>query len=244
MPANRTRLAAVLRVSTTKQVDSGLGLEAQREAIAAFAKREGFSVVSEWSDEGVSGGACMDQRPGLSGAVAAVLGGEADFVVVAKMDRLSRDPLCVMTIERLLAKKNSRVLSAAGEGTEDDSPAAVLMRRILAAVSENEKALVSVRTKAALAQKKARGERIGRPPFGFCVDADGALALHPDNFSKLRMAVEMHEGGVKQREIGVFLGCSEANVSKRLKRWKVGRRCSVEKLDRFVHEEILDRGEA
>ena len=186
----------------------------------------------------------MDQRPGLSGAVAAVLGGEADFVVVAKMDRLSRDPLCVMTIERLLAKKNSRVLSAAGEGTEDDSPAAVLMRRILAAVSENEKALVSVRTKAALAQKKARGERIGRPPFGFCVDADGALALHPDNFSKLRMAVEMHEGGVKQREIGDFLGCSEANVSKRLKRWKVGRRCSVEKLDRFVHEEILDRGEA
>ena len=241
MPANRTRLAAVLRVSTSKQVDSGLGLEAQREAVAAFAKREGFSIVSEWSDEGVSGTACMDKRPGLSGAVAAVLSGEADFIVVAKMDRLSRDPLCQMTIERLLAKKDSRVLSAAGEGTEDDSPAAVLMRRILSAVSENEKALVSVRTKAALAQKKARGERLGRPPFGFCVDAEGHLALHPTNFAKLRMAVEMSEGGHKQREIGEFLGCSEANVSKRLKRWKEGRRCSVEKLDQFVMEQILER---
>ena len=240
MPASRTRLAAVLRVSTSKQVDSGLGLEAQREAVAAFAKREGFSIVSEWSDEGVSGTACMDKRPGLSGAVAAVLSGEADFIVVAKMDRLSRDPLCQMTIERLLAKKDSRVLSAAGEGTEDDSPAAVLMRRILAAVSENEKALVSVRTKAALAQKKARGERLGRPPFGFCVDA-GRLALHPVNFSRLSQAVEMSENGVKQREIGEFLGCSEANVSKRLKRWKVGRRASLEKLHEFVTEQVLER---
>ena len=244
MPASRTRLAAVLRVSTSKQVDSGLGLQAQREAIAAFAKREGFSIVSEWSDEGVSGTACMDKRPGLSGAVAAVLSGEADFIVVAKMDRLSRDPLCQMTVERLLAKKDSRVLSAAGEGTEDDSPAAVLMRRILAAVSENEKALVSVRTKAALAQKKARGERLGRPPFGFCVDAGGQLALHPVNFSKLNQAVEMSENGVKQREIGEFLGCSEPNVSRLLKRWKVGRRASLEKLHEFVTEQVLEQKEA
>jgi DNA invertase Pin-like site-specific DNA recombinase len=244
MPANRTRLAAVLRVSTSKQVDSGLGLQAQREAIAAFAKREGFTVVSEWSDEGVSGGACMDKRPGLSGAVAAVLSGEADFIVVAKMDRLSRDPLCQMTIERLLAKKGSRVLSAAGEGTEDDSPAAVLMRRILSAVSENEKALVSVRTKAALAMKKARGERLGRPPFGFCVDAGGNLALHPVNFTLLHTAVEMSENFVPQREIASILGCSQANVSKLLKRWKVGRRASLEKLHEFVTEQVLEREEA
>ena len=242
MPANRTRLAAVLRVSTSKQVDSGLGLDAQREAIAAFAKREGFSVVSEWSDEG-SGAACMDKRPGLSGAVAAVLSDEADFIVVAKMDRLSRDPLCQMTIERLLAKKDSRVLSAAGEGTEDDSPAAVLMRRILAAVSENEKALVSVRTKAALAMKKARGERLGRPPFGFCVDAEGHLDLHPVNFTLLHTAVEMSESGVAQREIASILGCSQANVSQRLKRWKVGRRAKMDKLHQFVSEQILERGD-
>jgi len=100
-------------------------------------------------------------------------------------------------------------------------------------------------TKTGLKRAKERGQSLGRPPFGFCVDAGGQLALHPVNFSKLSQAVEMSENGVKQREIGEFLGCSEANVSKVLKRWKTKKkkgsmpRASLKKLYEFCEKQGL-----
>ncbi len=233
------RVAAYYRVSTTQQAGSGLGLEAQEAAVQAFAKLGGFKVVSSHTDAGISGSAGLDKRPALSDALNAVLSGAADFIIVAKLDRLSRDPLCLMTIERMLAKKGSRVLSASGEGTQSDDPSAVLMRRILAAVAENERALISARTKAALAQKKARGERLGKPRFGFAV-VDGRLAKSSD-YQKLHTAVEMSEHGERQVAIADFLGCSQPNVSKILKPYKVGRRAKLSLLAAYVSE--VERGE-
>jgi DNA invertase Pin-like site-specific DNA recombinase len=234
------RVAAYYRVSTSHQAGSGLGLEAQEAAVQAFAKLGGFKVVSSHTDAGISGSAGLDKRPALSDALNAVLSGAADFIIVAKLDRLSRDPLCLMTIERMLAKKGSRVLSASGEGTQSDDPSAILMRRILAAVAENERALISARTKAALQAKKARGERLGKPRFGFCV-VDGRLAKHPEDFQKLHTAVEMSEHGERQVAIADFLGCSQPNVSKIVKPYKVGRRGKLALLAAYVAE--VEEGE-
>ncbi len=100
-------------------------------------------------------------------------------------------------------------------------------------------------TKEGIERAKARGQRLGRPPFGFENDAEGKLALHPTNYELLRTAVGMHELGISQREIGEFLGCSEANVSRLLKRWKTKKRkgsmphASLKKLYEFCEKQRL-----
>jgi len=217
------RVATYFRVSTTQQAASGLGLEAQQEACREFAKTGGFEVVSSHTDAGVSGAAKLVKRPGLAAAINAVLSGQADFILVAKLDRLSRDPLCLLQVERMLAKKNSRVLSVAGEGTSDDDPSSVLMRRIVSAFAENERALIRARTTAALRAQRERGERsAGRPKFGFHV-VDGVLCREPQNFKKLLLMCELADAGVKQRELAEIFGISQPAVSLRLKPWKKGK---------------------
>ncbi len=74
------------RVSVEEQVESGLGLEAQLHACTTWAAREGRAVVGPFDDEGVSGGAALDKRTGLSDAIEALEPG--DVLLVAKRDRL------------------------------------------------------------------------------------------------------------------------------------------------------------
>jgi DNA invertase Pin-like site-specific DNA recombinase len=154
------------RVSTDKQAQSGLGLEAQNEALTALCARQGYQIVSTHTDEGVSGKTSLQDRPELLEAIASIKGSGAQALLVAKLDRLSRDVLVLLTMERTLASVGARLLSASGEGTEDDSPQGKLVKTILAAVAENEAAMVSVRTKAAMKAAKTQGKHIGRPPMG------------------------------------------------------------------------------
>jgi DNA invertase Pin-like site-specific DNA recombinase len=170
------RAVAFHRVSTDKQVDSGLGLEAQERAVVDFARKQGLSIVGTFTEEAVSGKTELHERPQLLNALHVVSQGHADVLVVAKLDRLGRDSLELMTIERILAKSGGRFVSVAGEGTANDDPAQILVRRIMSAVAENEVAMVSLRTKSALKAKAERGEHIGRPPFGFAIEGGELVA--------------------------------------------------------------------
>src|SRR5437764_9809588 len=81
-------------------------------------------------------------------------------------------------IVRLIAKRVARVISAAGEGTDSDDPAALLMRRLIDSFAEYERALIAARTRAALAAKRRRGERVsGIVPFGYRLGEDGRTLL-------------------------------------------------------------------
>lgn len=141
-------------MSTSEQAGSGLGLEAQGSAIAASAGRLGLTVAATFTDAGVSGGLPLEQRPALLAAMDALSKG--DTLVVAKRDRLGRDVLNVALIERLAARKGARIVSAAGEGSEDDGPTSILMRQIIDSFAQYERALIRARTKAALSAKRAR----------------------------------------------------------------------------------------
>ena len=81
---------AYLRVSTDEQAESGAGLAAQRNAIEAVAAVRGWTITAWHEDGGVSGGKAPHQRPGLAGALDAVQTGQAERLIVAKIDRLSR----------------------------------------------------------------------------------------------------------------------------------------------------------
>ena len=175
---------AYLRVSTDEQADSRAGLDAQLYAVRSWAEKHGIELVATFSDEGVSGAAALDKRTGLLDAVNAL--GRVDILVVAKRDRLSRDPVSAAVVERMVAKTKGRIVSAAGEGTDDDEPTSILLRRIVDAFSEHERLLIAARTRAALQSKRRKGERVGRLPLGYVADRP-ARHLRPDDESAARL---------------------------------------------------------
>jgi DNA invertase Pin-like site-specific DNA recombinase len=171
------RAVIYLRVSTDEQAESGLGLEAQLAACKAMAARMGWEVVVILEDA-MSGGLPLEKRTILMDALAEL--GKGDVLLVAKRDRLSRgDMMTTAMIEAAVQRAGARVVSAAGEGTESDDPASVLMRRIIDAFGEYERLLIKARTRAALKAKKARGERYGQVPYGHRLAGDGTR-LEPD----------------------------------------------------------------
>jgi len=156
---------AYLRVSTDEQAESRAGLDAQLHAIHQHCQRAGLTITGTFSDEGVSGAAQLDKRPGLLDAVNAVTRGAV--LLVAKRDRLARDPVACAVVERMVTKRGGRIVSAAGEGTDNDDATSILMRRIVDAFSEHERLVIAARTRAALQAKRRRGERAGKLPYGY-----------------------------------------------------------------------------
>ena len=146
------QVISYLRVSTDKQGKSGLGIEAQREAVARFVEAEGCELLGEHVEVETGKGAdALDRRPQLAGALAQARKAKA-AVVVAKLDRLSRD---VRFISGLMAQRVPFIVTELGA---DADP---FMLHIYAALAETERALISDRTRAALAQKKAQGVVLG-----------------------------------------------------------------------------------
>jgi DNA invertase Pin-like site-specific DNA recombinase len=145
-------VVAYFRVSTDRQGKSGLGLNAQRAAVARFVEAEGMTLLSEHVEVETGKGAdAIDRRPVLREALAQARKAKA-AVVVAKLDRLSRD---VAFISGLMAQRVPFIVSELGA---DADP---FMLHIYAALAEKERALIAERTRLALASKKAQGATLG-----------------------------------------------------------------------------------
>lgn len=199
-PPTPTRAVAYLRVSTD---DQQLGPDAQRAAIAEYAARHGVLVVAEHADHGVSGAAKLDKRPGMLDALASLREHGAGLLLVAKRDRLARDVVTAALIEAAAARVGARVVSAAGEGTDADEndPAAQLLRRLIDAFAEYERALIAARTRAALAVKSRRGERVGGVPYGFEA-VEGRLVKVAHEQAGIVRARQLRAGGLSLAAVG------------------------------------------
>lgn len=160
--ATGSKAIGYIRVSTAKQAESGLGADAQRDAIERWAKQQGIAVAAVHADEGVSGSTDTLEREGLLDAIGDLRRG--DTLVVAKRDRLARDLFVMGGIERMVAKRGARIVSVAGEGTERDAddPSGLLQRGIVDLFAQYERALARFRTRVALRGKARRGGRVGR----------------------------------------------------------------------------------
>lgn len=153
-----SQAVAYLRVSTDRQGRSGLGLEAQRDAIARFAKAEGIELLQEFVEvETGKGSDALDRRPKLAEALDAARRIKTRTrqdcpVIVAKLDRLSRD---VHFISGLMAHAVPFIVAELGANADP------FFMHIYAAFAEQERRLISERTKAALAVRKAQGVHLG-----------------------------------------------------------------------------------
>jgi len=198
-----TKAIGYLRVSTDEQA---LGPEAQRAALDRWCAVNGVELVAVHADLGVSGAAPLDRRPGMIAALADLAELDAGLLLVAKRDRLARDPFVAAMIEAAAARSGARIASAAGEGTEDDGPTSILMRRMTDAFAEYERLIIKARTCAALAVKKSRGERTGGVPYGFALAADG-VHLDPCAAEQeiIAAARTLKAAGLSLRKIGAEL---------------------------------------
>ena len=188
-----------LRVSTEEQGQSGLGLEAQQAAMVKFCASNSWEVGNVSLDV-VSGASGLDKRPALLEAIGQL--GKGDVLVVAKRNRLGRDPIVVAMIEAAVNRKGANVMSVAGEGTEGEDPTHVLMRRIVDAFAEYERLVIGARTKAALQAKKDRGERVGHIPYGYRLAPDGIrLVAVESEQATIEEAKALRTGGLSYRAI-------------------------------------------
>jgi DNA invertase Pin-like site-specific DNA recombinase len=150
-------IVAYYRVSTSQQGCSGLGIDAQREALSRFADAEGVEIAQEFIEiETGKGSDALDRRPQLAAALAKARSLRC-AVAVAKLDRLSRD---VHFISGLMVHRVPFLVAELGPDVDS------FVLHLYAALAEKERALISGRTKSALAAAKARGVKLGNPSIG------------------------------------------------------------------------------
>jgi DNA invertase Pin-like site-specific DNA recombinase len=149
---------AYSRVSTEEQADSRNGLEAQRSAIDAEAKRRGWTV-EHYADEGASG---KYINGNLREVLCLLARGQGDGRIVAKLDRLARSVIHAANIIQD-ARDQGWSLVVLDINLDLSTAAGRMMARMVVNFAEYERELISERTKAGLAAKKRRGEPIGRP---------------------------------------------------------------------------------
>ena len=150
-----------VRTSTDEQANSGLGLAAQRAAIAQECEVRDWRLVDTYEDPAASG-KTMSGRPGLAAALEAVETGQAATLVVAKLDRLSRS---VHDFSGLLlrAERAGWSLVLLDLGVDTTSVMGEAMANMVANFAQAERRRIGERTKDALAQRRAQGVHLGRP---------------------------------------------------------------------------------
>src|SRR5262245_38337971 len=143
---------AYVRVSTQQQGKSGLGLEAQCDAIAGFAEANGFVIIDTFTEiETGKGSDAIERRPQLATALANAHSIKGP-IIVAKLDRLSRD---VHFISGLMQHRVPFVVAELGADTDP------FLLHLYAALAEKERRVISERTRKALAAAKRRGVKLG-----------------------------------------------------------------------------------
>jgi DNA invertase Pin-like site-specific DNA recombinase len=170
------RVIGYVRVSSEEQAQSGAGLEAQRAAILAEAERRGWHLVDVVEDAGFSGKSL--RRPGMTAVLDAVRRHQADALVVAKLDRLSRSLLDLAGLMET-ATREHWALIALDVNVDTSTPSGRAMANMMGVFAQLERDLIAQRTTDALRVKKSQGVRLGRdraipPPVAGRIRAERA----------------------------------------------------------------------
>jgi DNA invertase Pin-like site-specific DNA recombinase len=219
----KQQIIGYIRVSTDDQAAKGNGLEAQRQAILAFAEEHNLEVL-EIVREDASGKLGLDERPVLRQAIARCLKLKATLLV-SKLDRLSRHAVFILNLMETRAK-----FIVAQFGMDADA----FMVHIYAVLGEKERKMISERTAAALQTLKAKGKVLGNQTNiesarELAADAvsnkanDFAIKMKPSisrmlafGMSFRAIAAEFNENGTKTARGGLW---SAATVSNIVARW-------------------------
>src|SRR6516165_1586157 len=206
-----------IRVSSEEQADSGLGLEARRQRIAAYCNMKGLHLAEVYEDPGISGAKPLASRPAGSELPAAAHKGNT-LVIVSKLDRLFRSVADAANVIADFDKKGIQLVSIA-ESFDMSSPYGRAMAQMASVFAELERAMIQERTRAAMNVKRSRGERIsGHAPYGSDFGTAGRLVSNDREQSIISRMRQLRSDGMSFRGIASRLD-REGIRPKRGKQW-------------------------
>jgi len=194
------RVIVYSRVSSEEQASEGHSLEAQRAKLSSYAALYDLEIVGVATDAGVS--AKSLDRPGLRDALDMLDSGDADGIVVTKLDRLSRSVADWNTlIEEYFGEKAGKHLFSVGDSIDTRSAAGRLVLNILMSVAQWEREAIGERTKEVLRHKIRKGERVGRLRYGYRLTAENRLEADPAEQAAILLMRAMRDSGASYRRI-------------------------------------------
>lgn len=199
------RAIGYCRVSTDEQGRSGLGLDAQKETIEREIDRRGWNLHHIYTD--VASGKSLRRRHEMGDALEALAKGEADVLVVAKLDRLSRS---VSDFAAILARSNSErwELNVCDLGVDTTTPSGKMVAQIMMVLAEWEREIIGDRTKAALKVARSRGTQLGRPSKVDSSTAQMIRMLRDSGLSWQKVAESLTREGVPTSQGGNWHGAT------------------------------------
>jgi site-specific DNA recombinase len=205
MDAARTRTVAYLRVSTDKQADRGVSLEAQRAKVESYAALYDLTLVAIEVDAGESAKSLA--RPALERTLSMLKAGKADALLVVKLDRLTRSVRDLCDLVDRYFRDGRRALLSVSEQVDTRSAAGRMVLNVLSSVSQWEREAIGERTAAAMQHKQAAGEYIGgAAPYGYQLAADGArLAPIAAEQAVITEARKLRAAGLSLRKVAEAL---------------------------------------
>jgi len=188
-----------IRVSTDKQANNGISLDAQRAKIQAWIELNGYEFGGIFEDAGVSG--TKQHRLGLDAVLS--VANKGDAIVAYSISRFARSTKHLIEISEELAAREIDMVSVS-ERIDTTSAAGKMVFRIMAVMAEFERDLIVERVTGCLANKKARGERIGRPRYGFeC--SNKTLTVNENEQGVITRVKAMRQQGLSWRKIALAL---------------------------------------
>jgi DNA invertase Pin-like site-specific DNA recombinase len=207
-----------VRVSTDKQAERGISLEAQAEKIKAMAVVHSSKLAEIIVDGGES--AKSLNRPGMARLLAMVDAGEVQTVIIAKLDRLTRSVKDLCTLLERFERRGVALVSVA-ESLDTSSAAGRLVLNIMTAVSQWEREAIGERTRDAMRHKRSNGERVGNIPYGYRLAADGRhLEQDPGEQTVLAEIRRYRREGATLRGIAIALN-HRARQTRRGTAWRL-----------------------
>lgn len=209
-----------VRVSTEGQAAEGVSVEMQRARIAAHCFAAGIELGGVLADEGASG-KTLD-RPAFGELLEKVRAGEVSHLIVYKLDRMTRRTRDLLALVEDELKPRGVALVSLSEAIDTASPAGVMVLTMLGALAQMERELIAERTRAALAHKRTRGDRLGTTPLGFTTPEAGA-AMQPvaAELAPVTHIVKRRAAGTPYRAIAAELTAA-AYPTKRGGAWDAG----------------------
>jgi DNA invertase Pin-like site-specific DNA recombinase len=212
---------AYIRTSSATNVGADKDSEPrQRRAIEGYAKRAGYAVVGEFSDQAVRGTDPIEVRPGFSALLDRIEGNGVRVVIIEDASRLARSLITQELGILALVSRGVRVLTASGDDLTDDSdPSRTMMRQIAGAFHQYEKARLVAKLKAARDRKRADGGKADGRKRWIVVNPElveeakrlRGTSLRPDR-SLREIAAELEKLGYRNERGAMFSPSSVASM--------------------------------
>ena len=180
-----------IRVSTEEQAREGVSIDNQIERIKAYCQYKGYVLQKVIKDEGISGGK-NKEREGFVSLLTHIEHNDCDALVLYSLERLSRDMLTLLCLEKLLNVYDVELHTVEGE-IDTSTPDGFMSFAMRAFLGEMERRQVKYRTKKAMEYKKGQGKVIGQVPYGYKREG-GDLVPHKSEQEVIRVVNRLYGG--------------------------------------------------